>query len=79
MNLRGSFNGMVEIGSREEEVDVYCFQEVAMGQGEKFYGLEGYETLGGVGGFVKKEEGSVVSMLVRNKWRGKYVVLERCQ
>jgi len=77
--VRGSYNGMIEFGSREEEVDVFCFQEVAVGPGEIFYGLEGYETLGGIGGFVKKEVGSVVSMLVRDKWRGKYVVLERCQ
>ena len=70
---------MEEIGSREEEVDIFCLQEVGMGKGEKFYGLEGYGTIGGVGGYIKKEEGSVVSMLIRDRWKGKYVVLGRCQ
>lgn len=79
MNCRGSYDGMVELGSREEEVDVYCLQEVVVGIGEKFYGLDGYETIGGVGGFVRKEKGSVVSMLVRERWRGRYEVVERCQ
>ena len=79
MNVRGSYDGMVELGSREEEVDIFCLQEVAVGIGEKFYTLEGYEVIGGVGGYVVKEKGSVVSMLVREKWKGKYVVLERCQ
>jgi len=78
MNVRGSYNGMVELGSREDEVDVYCFQEVAVGPGERFYGLDGYETLGGREGFVKKEKGLVVSMLVQDRWRGKYEVIERC-
>ena len=77
--MRGSYDGMVELGSREEEVDIFCLQEVAVGVGEKFYTLEGYEVIGGVGGYVVKEKGSVVSMLVREKWSGKYVVLERCQ
>ena len=77
--MRGSYDAMAEVGSREEEVDIYGFQEVAVGEGDKFYGLEGYEVIGGVGGFVVKEKGSVVSMLVREKWKGKYVVLERCQ
>ena len=79
MNLRGSYEAMVELGSREEEVDVYCLQEVGVGVGEKFYSLDGYEVIGGTGGFIVKEKGSVVSMLVREKWKGKYVVLERCQ
>ena len=79
LNLRGSYNGMAEIGSREEEVDIFCFQEVAVGEGDKFYGLEGYEIIGGVGGYIRKREGSVVSMLVRKKWRGRYRVLGRCQ
>ena len=77
--MRGSYDGMVELGSREEEVDIFCLQEVAVGIGEKFYTLDGYEVIGGVGGYVVKEKGSVVSMLVREKWSGKYVVLERCQ
>jgi len=79
MNLRGSHDGMIELGSREEEVDIYCLQEVAVEEKEKFYSLDGYEVIGGVGGFVKREKESVVSMLVRECWRGKYVVLERCQ
>lgn len=70
---------MVELGSREEEVDKFCLQEVAVGIGERFYSLEGYEVIGGVGGYVVKEKGSVVSMLVRKRWSGKFVVLERCQ
>ena len=60
-------------------MDIYGFQEVHVGVGEKFYSLEGYEMIGGVEGFIKKEEGLVVSVLVRNKWRGKYEVLERSQ
>ena len=79
LNVRGSYDGMVELGSREEEVDVFCLQEVAVGVGEKFYGLDGYEVIGGTGGFIVKEKGSVVSMLVRQSWSGKYKVLERCQ
>jgi len=70
---------MIELGSRGGEVDVYCLQEVAVGEKEKFYSLDGYEVIGGVGGFVKREKGSVVSMLVRECWRGKYEMLERCQ
>ena len=70
---------MVELGSREEGVDIYCLQEVAVGIGEKFYGLDGYEVIGGTGGFIEKEVGSVVSMLVHEKWKGKYVVVERSQ
>ena len=77
--MSGSHEGMKEMGGREEEVDIFGFQEVHVGVGEKFYSLEGYEMIGGVGEFVKKEEGSVVSMLIRNKWRGRYEVLERCQ
>ena len=79
MNLRGSHNGMIELGSREGEVNIYCLQEVAVGEGEKFYSLDGYEVIGGIGGFVKREKGSVVSMLVRECWKEKYIVLERCQ
>ena len=79
MNLRGSYEAMVELGSREEEVDVFCFQEVGVGIGEKFYSLDGYEVIGGTGGFIIKERGSVVSMLIREKWKGRLVVLERCQ
>ena len=79
LNVRGSYRGMVELGSREEGVDFYCLQEVAVGVGEKFYSLEGYEVIGGTGGFIEKEEGSVVSMLIHEKWKGKYVVLERSQ
>ena len=29
--MRGSYDGMVELGSREEEVDIFCLQEVAVG------------------------------------------------
>ena len=79
MNLRGSHYGMIKLGSREEEVDIFCLQEVAMGEGEKFYGLDGYEVIRGVGGYVKNEKGSVVSMMVRKCWKGKFVVLGRCQ
>ena len=77
--MRGSYDGMVELGSREEEVDIFCLQKVAVGIGEKIYTLDGYKVIGGVGGYVVKEKGSVVSMLVMEKWNGKYVVLERCQ
>ena len=79
LNVRGSYDGMVELGSREEEVDIFCLQEVAVGVGEKFYALDGYEVIGGTGGFIKKEKGSVVSMLIRQSWSGRYEVLERCQ
>jgi len=79
MNLRGSHNGMIELGSRGGGVDIYCLQEMAVGEGEKFYSLDGYEMIGGIGGFVKREKGSVVSMLIRECWKGKYIVLERCQ
>ena len=65
LNVRGSYDGMVELGSREEEVDIFCLQEVAVRVGEKFYTLDGYEVIGGTGGFITKEKGSVVSMLVR--------------
>ena len=54
LNLRGSHNGMKEIGSRKKEVDIYGFQEVHVGVEEKFYGLEGYEVIGGVGGHQQK-------------------------
>ena len=77
--MRGSYRGMVELGGREEGVDFYCLQEVVVGVGEKFYSLDGYEVIGGTGGFIAKEEGSVVSMLISEKWKGKYVVLERSQ
>ena len=79
LNVRGSYDGMVELGIREEEVDVFCLQEVAVGIGEKFYTLEDYEVIGEVGGYVVKEKSSVVSMWIREKGSGKYVVLERCQ
>lgn len=79
MNYRGSYDGMVELGSREEEVDIFCLQEVAVGVGEKFYVLDGYEVIGGVGGFIRKEKGLVVSMLIRDRWRGRYELLGRCQ
>lgn len=52
---------------------------MAVGEGEKFYGLDGYEVIGGTGGFIVKEKGSVVSILIRDVWKGRYVVLERCQ
>ena len=35
--------------------------------GEKFYSLDGYEVIGGMGGFIEKEEGSVVSLLIHEK------------
>jgi len=79
LNLRGGYEGLVELGSREQEVDIFCLQEVGMGKEDKFYELEGYGTIGGVGGYIKKEEGSVVSILIRNEWKGRYVVLGRCQ
>ena len=75
-NLRGSHRAIEEIGSREGEVDIYCFQEVAVGEGDKFYGLEGYEV---IGGFIKREKGSVVSMVIHKRWKGRYKVLDRCQ
>ena len=78
LNLRGSYGGMVELGSREKEMDVFCLQEMAVEEGDKFYGLDGYEVIGGVGEFIKKDKGSVVSMLIRKRWKGKYVVIERC-
>jgi len=79
LNLRGGYESLEEIGSREEEVDIFCLQEVGMGKGERFYGLEGYGTIGGVGGYIKTEEGLVVCMLIRDRWKGKYVVLGRYQ
>ena len=79
LNVRGSYRGMVELGSREEGIDVYCLQEVAVGVGEKFYSLDRYEVIGGTGGFIEKEEGSVVGVLVSEKWKDRYVVVERSQ
>lgn len=68
---------MEEIGSREEEVDIYCFQEVGMGKEEKFYSLEGYKVIGGVREFIKRVKGSVVSMVISKRWKGRYRVLDR--
>ena len=62
---------MVELESREEEVDIYSLQEVGVGIGEIFYSLDRYKVIGGVGGFIKKEKGSVVNVLIREKWRGR--------
>lgn len=77
--MRGSHTAMEEIGSREGEVDIYCFQEVGMGEGDKFYSLDGYEIIGGVGGFIKKDKGSVVSMVISKRWKGRHKVLDRRQ
>ena len=49
-----------------------------MGEGDKFYSLGEYEVIGEVGEFIEKDKGSVVSMLIRKRWKGKYVVIERC-
>ena len=68
LNLRGSYNSMIEIGAREEEVDIFYFQEVVGGEGERFYSLDGYEVLRRVGEYIKKEQGSVVSMLISKRW-----------
>ncbi|PUU76969.1 hypothetical protein B9Z19DRAFT_1128955 [Tuber borchii] len=73
------YDAMVELGLAEEMVDVFCFQEVAVSKEEVIYGLDGYEVLGGVESYVKREKGSVVGMLVSGVWSGKYVVLERKQ
>lgn len=79
LNVRGSYRVMVELGDREDDIDIYCLQEVAVGVGEKFYIMDGYEVIGGVGGFIEKEEGSVVGVLAHERWKGKYVVMERSQ
>ena len=78
MNCRGSYEAMVELVSIGEGVDVYCLQEVVVEIGERFYILDGYKVIGGMGGCVRKEKDSVVSMLIRERWRGRYEVLERC-
>ena len=57
LNVRGSYGGRVELGGREEGIDIYCLQEVAVGVGERFYSLDGYEIIGGTGGFIEKEQG----------------------
>jgi len=79
LNLRGKYDGMVELGSREEAVDVFCLQEVAVSKEDGMYGMEGYESICGVGGYVKRGVGSVVGMLISEVWRGKYEVIGRSQ
>ena len=73
--MRGRYDGMVELGSREEEVDVFCLQEVAVDKKDDMYGMEGYEGICGVGGYIKRGAGSVVGMLVSEVWKGKYEVI----
>jgi len=79
LNLRGRYDGMVELGSREEEVDVFCLQEVAVNKEDGMYGIEGYEGICGVGGYVERGEGSVVGMLISEVWKRKYEVIGRSQ
>jgi len=69
----------VELGSREEEVDIFCLQEVAVNKEDGMYGMEGYECICGVGGYVERGAGSVVGMLISEMWKGKYEVIGRSQ
>ena len=79
LNLRGRYDGMVELGSREEEVDIFCLQEVAVNKEDGMYRMEGYKSICGVGGYVERGVGSVVGMLVSEVWKGKYEVIGRSQ
>ena len=34
LNVRGSYDGMVELGSREEEVDIFVYKRWLLGWGK---------------------------------------------
>ena len=65
------------MGSREEGVDFYLFQEAPVLEGERTVSMEGYESVDGMGGYLKGGEGAVVSTKVHERWEGKWEVIKR--
>jgi len=76
-NVRMSIGGMYIVGSRDEEVDIYLFQEIPVLEGEKTVNMEGYDSVDGVGGYLKGGQGAVVCTKVHERWEGKWKVLVR--
>jgi len=70
---------MIELGSREEEVDIFCLQEMAVSKEDGLYRLEGYESICGIGRYVEKKESLVVGMMISKMWRGKYEIIHRSE
>ena len=66
---------MCGVGSREEGVDIYLFQEVPVLMGEKTVEMEGYESVDGMGSYLEGGSGAVVSVKVSARWEGKWSVL----
>jgi len=65
------------VGSREEEVDIYLFQEIPVLEGEKTVSMDGYDSVDGVGGYLERGEGAVVCTKIHERWEGKWRVLVR--
>jgi len=65
------------VGSREEGVDIYMFQEIPVIDGERTVDMEGYDSVDGVGGYLQGGEGAVVCIKVHERWEGKWRVVVR--
>ena len=70
-NVRMCIGGMYSMGSREEGVDFYLFQEVLVLEGEKMVSMDGYESVDEMGGYLVGGEGAVVCTKVHERWEGK--------
>ena len=68
---------MYSVGSREEGVDVYMFQEIPVIDGERTVVMEGYDSVDGVGGYLQGGVGAVVCIKVHERWEGKWRVVVR--
>jgi len=77
VNVRRSCGGMWGVGSREEEVNVFLFQDILVVGREKTVELEGYESVNSIGGYLESGQGAAVSILVSKGWEGKWNVVVR--
>jgi len=69
--------GMYSMGSRDDGVDIYLFQEIPVLKGEKTVVLDGYDSVDGMGGYLQGGEGAVVCVKVHERWEGRWRVLVR--
>jgi len=67
--MEEGIGGMYSVGSTEEGVEVFLFQEVPVLEGEQTVHRDGYDSVDGVGGYLQKGEGAVVCIKVMRNGR----------
>ena len=77
INVGGRGDGLAIVERSEEMVDFYLVQEICVYDGDKVGGMDSYEMVAGVGGFLEESRGTVVAMLIYKRWKGMYKVIVR--